>query len=239
MASPQVVVLAGGLATRMLPRTEQTPKILLEVAGRPFVEWQLERLAAAGFAEAVLCIGHLGERVRAHVGDAWRGLAVRYSDDAAHGGLLGTLGALRAARPLLEPTFVVTYGDSYLSFDFLALLRALDQDPSAAGALAVFENDDRLEPSNAAVHGAHVTTYRKRRPGEPRPPELRFIDHGALALRREALDRAPGARDLGALQAELAASGALLAVVATERFHEIGSEAGLAALEAHLRARPG
>src|SRR6185437_9158112 len=66
----QAVVLAGGLATRMRPRTLTVPKSMLEVAGRPFVDWQLERLAACGFREIVMCIAHLGDQIRAHVGDA-------------------------------------------------------------------------------------------------------------------------------------------------------------------------
>ena len=65
----QAVVLAGGLATRMRPRTLTVPKAMLAVAGRPFVDWQLERLARAGFADVVMCIAHLGEQIRAHVGD--------------------------------------------------------------------------------------------------------------------------------------------------------------------------
>jgi NDP-sugar pyrophosphorylase family protein len=64
----QAVVLAGGLATRMLPRTEKIPKALLEVGGRPFVDWQLELLARAGFAEVVFCIAHLADQIEAHVG---------------------------------------------------------------------------------------------------------------------------------------------------------------------------
>ena len=60
----QAVILAGGLGTRMLPRTERMPKILLPVAGRPFAAWLLERLAGAGFTEVLLAIGHLGGEVR-------------------------------------------------------------------------------------------------------------------------------------------------------------------------------
>ncbi len=60
----QVAVLAGGLATRMRPRTETVPKYLLEVAGRPFADHQLAWLAAAGTDRAILLIGHLGEAIR-------------------------------------------------------------------------------------------------------------------------------------------------------------------------------
>ena len=112
----QAVVLAGGLATRMRPKTLTVAKAMLEVAGRPFVDWLLEKLAADGYEDVLLCIAHLGEQIEEHVGDGSRfGLRVRYSNEGKE--LLGTLGALRHALPLLEPAFLVTYGDSYLPFD--------------------------------------------------------------------------------------------------------------------------
>jgi hypothetical protein len=121
----QAVVLAGGLATRMRPMTLTVPKSMLEVSGRPFVDWQLEKLASSGFREVVLCVAHLGEQIRAHVGNGARyGLNVRYSFEGDV--LLGTGGALRAALERLAPTFLVTYGDSYLPFDYAGPLRELD-----------------------------------------------------------------------------------------------------------------
>ena len=58
----QIVVLAGGLATRMHPDTEQVPKSLLPVNGRPFVDWQLDRFMASGARSVIFCVGHLGEQ---------------------------------------------------------------------------------------------------------------------------------------------------------------------------------
>jgi NDP-sugar pyrophosphorylase family protein len=78
----QIVVLAGGLATRMRPETEQTPKSLLPVNGRPFVDWQLDRFVASGARSVVMCVGYLGEQIEAHVRRALdRGLVVSYSYD--------------------------------------------------------------------------------------------------------------------------------------------------------------
>jgi N-acetyl-alpha-D-muramate 1-phosphate uridylyltransferase len=231
----QAVILAGGLGTRMLPRTERVPKILLPVAGRPFAAWLLERLAACGFSEAVLCIGHLGNEVQREVGTGTAfGLDVRYVEDGER--LLGTAGALRRAFPLLEPGFLVTYGDSYLPFDYLAPLRDLAAHADALGTMAVFRNDDRWDRSNTAVEGEHVVRYEKRSRNAPPEKELAFIDYGATALRREVVEAlAEGqVHDLSAVQRELAAAGRLRAYVAQRRFFEIGSEQGLADLEAEL-----
>lgn len=232
--SPQAVILAGGLGTRMRPRTERTPKFLLPVAGRPFGAWLLERLAAAGFGEVVLCVGHLGGAIRSAMGDRFAGLPLRYVDDGPE--LLGTAGALRRALPCLAPEFLMTYGDSYLPFDYLAPLRDLGAHPEALGTMAVYRNEGRLDASNAAISGDLVARYDKRRAGEPPDPALDHIDYGATALRREVIAALPPGAPLGfeVVQRDLAARGLLRALVAAERFYEIGSEEGLRDLEAAL-----
>ena len=189
----QAVVLAGGLATRMLPHTERIPKSLLQVAGRPFVDWQLELLARSGIRDVVLCIAHLGELIRAHVGDGARhGLSVRYAEEEP-GRLLGTAGALRAALPLLAPRFLVTYGDSYLRFDYAEPLRLLERHPDCDGVMAVYRNAGSLEPSNVVTDGAWVLRYLKDASGV----EVDHIDYGATALRREVVEALPPGLALG------------------------------------------
>ncbi|HEY2511705.1 MAG TPA: sugar phosphate nucleotidyltransferase [Polyangiaceae bacterium] len=229
----QAVVLAGGLATRMRPRTLTLPKAMLEVAGRPFVDWQLEKLAACGYRDVVLCVAFLAEQIRDHVGDGARfGVRVRYADEGAK--LLGTAGAIRAALPLLAPTFLVTYGDSYLPFDYAEPLRVLDSASDCDGVMSIFENRGAWDTSNALADaaGAWVLRYEKGKPEEKFP----FIDYGAIALRREILAALPAGepRGLDAIQTELARARRLRAVVARDRFFEIGSPEGLATLDRWL-----
>jgi N-acetyl-alpha-D-muramate 1-phosphate uridylyltransferase len=233
--APQVVILAGGLATRMLPRTRETPKILLPVAGRPFAAWLLERLASAGYGEALLCIGHLGEAIERALGDGSAyGITLRYADEGK--ARLGTAGALRHALPELAPVFLVTYGDSFLPFDYRAPLTDLVAHPEALGTMAVYRNEDRYERSNAAISGEFVTRYDKRALFEASAPRLDHIDYGAIALRREVIEALPPEIPLGLdqIQNDLAARGRLRAHLAEERFYEIGSEAGLFSLDRAL-----
>jgi len=228
-------VLAGGLATRMRPRTLVVPKSMLEVAGRPFVEWQLERLAACGLPDVVMCIGHLGAQIRDHVGDGGRfGVHVSWSvDEPAGTTLLGTAGALRAALPLLAPTFLVTYGDSYLPFDYAEPLRMLDAAGDCDGVMAVYKNDGRWDASNVVTDGAWVIRYEKG----TRDPAFDHIDYGATSLRREVVAALPPGRPHGldAVQRDLARAKRLRACVARARFFEMGSPEGLAELDSHLR----
>ncbi|MES1174700.1 MAG: NTP transferase domain-containing protein [Myxococcales bacterium] len=230
----QVVILAGGLATRLGARTRRLPKALIPIAGRPFLAWQLEVLARSGFRQVLLCIGHFADQIREFLGDgAAFGVTVAYSEDGPE--LLGTGGALRRALHLLEPTFLVTYGDSYLPFDYSAPLRDLEAHPGALGTMSVFKNDGAWDRSNSAVEGERVVRYAKGSDDA----SLHFIDYGALALRRTVIAERAADRPfaLESIQGELAASGKLRAYEAPERFFEIGSEAGIRDLEARL-ARP-
>ena len=239
MTADQAIVLAGGLATRLGERTVQIPKFLLPVAGRPFAAWLLDRLRACGFADVVLCIGHLGDAIRELVGDGSPfGLRVRYSDDGEQ--LLGTGGALRQAVHLLAPLSLVTYGDSFLPFDYASPLRDLERHPAAGGTLAVYRNENRFDRSNVRVEGNRCTEYRKVPPTLPPDPTLRDIDYGAMAIRRDALLSLDHATPfaLGKLQSALAEQGQLRALRVHERFYEVGSNEGLAALEAELHAHP-
>lgn len=222
----------------MWPRTEHVPKLLLKVAGRPFAELLLERLAGSGASEVVLCVGHQGDLIRRALGEGSRwGLRLVYSDEGER--RLGTAGALRLALPLLAPIFVVTYGDSYLPFDYGAPLRDLAAHPEALGTMAVYRNEDLLDVSNTVVSGERVVRYEKRSAGEPREADMAYIDYGATALRREVVERLPeGPSDFSWVQRDLAKSGALRAFHAETRFFEIGSEAGLNDLEEHLSAQP-
>lgn len=231
----QAVVLCGGLATRLGVLAKGTPKSLIRVADRPFIAWQLERLRDSGFERVLLCTGHLGDHVVAYVGDGSRfELGVSYAEDGAVP--LGTAGALRAALEQLDDTFLVTYGDSYLPFDYSAPLSDLERHPEALGTMAVYENGGRFDASNTQVSADRVLRYEKGS-GDP---ALDHIDYGATALRKSVIaGLRPGVPlGLDSVQATLAREGTLRAFRAEERFYEMGSAAGLAELDAFLRDRP-
>lgn len=117
----RAMILAAGRGERMRPLTDDCPKPLLAVGGRPLIERHLEALAAAGFDEVVINLAWLGDRVRAHVGDGGRwGLRVRYSDEGERG--LETAGGIvRALGMLGDAPFVVVNGDVLTDFPFARL----------------------------------------------------------------------------------------------------------------------
>src|SRR4051812_25686446 len=229
----QALILAGGLGTRLGTRTRTLPKALLPIAGRPFLAWLVEALARGGLRQVVLCIAHHGQQIQDYLGDgAAFGIDVTYSEDGDH--LLGTGGAIRQAlsRNLLAESFLVTYGDSYLPFDYAAPLRDLQAHPEALGTMSVFENHGAWDASNCAIGRGLVLRYEKG--VEDRA--LTHIDYGAIALRRSLIAEQPSevAFGLDTLQHRLAKAGQLRAFEATERFYEVGSEIGIADLEQKL-----
>jgi NDP-sugar pyrophosphorylase family protein len=217
----------------MRPHTETVPKSLLEVAGRPFIDWQLALLAASGIRDVVMCIAHLGDQIRAHVGDAAHGLRITWSEEPP-GRLLGTAGALRAALPHLAPRFVVTYGDSYLPFDYCAPLEVLAAHDDCDAVMAIYRNQGNWDTSNVVSDGNWVLRYVKGTVD----PACDHIDYGATALRRDVIAALPDGVPLGldVVQRDLANAGRLRSYVARERFFEVGSPGGLADLDRYLRA---
>ena len=226
----QCVILAGGLGTRMRPVTETIPKILIPVHGRPFADYQLAWLASEGVTDVVLCVAHKGDQVRDYVGDGRRwNLRVEYSDEGQE--LKGTAGALRVAcdAGLLEETFLVLYGDSFLSVDFREALRTFHAS-GAKGMMTVFHNRGRWEVNNVIFRGGHLELYDK----SAQRPEMEFVDYGLSILRRPVIEeRVPaGLRaDLADLLHGMSVRGELAGMEVSQRFYEVGSAAGLADFE--------
>jgi NDP-sugar pyrophosphorylase family protein len=230
-----VAILAGGLATRLRPITNRIPKALVEVAGRPFLQHQIELLRANGITRIVLCAGHLGEMIRDAFGDgSSHGVRIEYSFDGDK--LRGTGGALRKALPLLGEQFFVLYGDSYLPIDFRevgAAFRASGKE----GLMTVFKNDGRWDRSNVWFENNRIVLYDKK----TQRPEMRYIDYGLSVLSASVIARLPEdeVTDLADVLRELVARGELAGHEVHKRFYEIGSHEGLAELERLLASKSG
>ena len=104
------MILAAGRGERLRPLTDEKPKPLLEAGGRSLIEWQIERLAAAGFAHIVVNHAHLGGLIEQALGDGRRfGVRIRYSSESP---ALETAGGIVKALPLLGAgPFAVVSGD--------------------------------------------------------------------------------------------------------------------------------
>jgi D-glycero-alpha-D-manno-heptose 1-phosphate guanylyltransferase len=182
----RAIVLAGGLGTRLRGVVPDLPKPMAPVAGRPFLEWILDRLVDARFNAAVLAVGYRHEAIRDHFGDRYRGLTLRYSVENCP---LGTGGAIRlaSARASEDPLFVLN-GDTYLEVDFRAMLAA----HVAAGAsmtLAVHRVADVARYGALDVRDGRVCGF-----VEKGTAGVGLINAGTYLLSRRVLERLPADR---------------------------------------------
>ena len=140
----RALILAAGRGERMRPLTDTTPKPLLDVRGKPLMQWHMEALARGGCTDLVVNTAWLGAKISSHFGlqrtvDERSALSISYSDEQADfGGALETAGGIARALPLLQvgghDTFWLVAGDVYAPdfvFDPAAVQRF-----AASGALA-------------------------------------------------------------------------------------------------------
>lgn len=226
------MLLAGGLATRLRPVTQTIPKALVSVAGRPFIDWQIELLQRHGIRHIVLCLGHLGLQVLDHLGDGRsRGVKLDYSFDGET--LLGTGGAIRRAAPLLGDVFWVMYADSYMDIDYRAVLADFDANPTALGLMTVLQNNGQWDKSNAVFRNGKLERYDKKWA----TPDMKHIDYGIALLRRSVIERiGDGPCDLAVIYRDLVNEERMIGYEVHNRFYEIGTPASLAEADEYLRS---
>lgn len=112
----EAVILAGGFGTRLRGVVDGVPKPMAPVAGRPFLAWLLDALAAQAFCHVVLATGYLGDQIPAALGTTWQGMDLDYSSEPEP---LGTGGAIAlAASKVAGDTFFVLNGDTWLGLDY-------------------------------------------------------------------------------------------------------------------------
>ena len=228
-----VALLAGGLATRLRPITEKIPKVLVPIAGRPFLAHQLDLLRSQGLTHVVLCLGHLGEMVVEQFGDGSSlGMKLEYSFDGPK--LLGTGGALKQALPKLGESFFVLYGDSYLTEPFVPVAEFFLRS-GKPGCMTVYRNEGAYDISNVVFADGVIQLYDKQQ----RLPGMRHIDYGLSLFQSRAFDEWPDDQpfDLADVMTRLVGRGQMAGWEVKQRFYEIGSHAGLAELEAILARR--
>ncbi len=223
----QIAILAGGLATRLHPLTERIPKSMVEIKGKPFLQYQIELLRRHDVRDIVLCVGHLANQIRAYFGNGQRfGVHIAYSDEGEQ--CLGTAGALKFAEGLLADEFFVLFGDSYLLLDYRAIMEyflAWDK----LGLMMVYRNENRHDSSDVLIEEGFVAAYDKENP----MPGVVYINEGLSVLRRQALAMISSEQPLS-LQTffkMLITQRQLLALETKQRFYEVGSFAGLQEFE--------
>lgn len=174
------IVLAGGFGTRLAAVVSDVPKPMAPIAGRPFLERLLDQLARQGVRHVILAVGHKREIIRAHFGEIYADMVIRYSEETTP---LGTGGAMRQAfeQFALERALVLN-GDTFCPVD-LAALSAAHARHGAAVTLTLVKVEDasRYGAVSLTVDGRVEAFHEKR---AQRLPGL--INAGIYAVERRA-----------------------------------------------------
>lgn len=224
-----LAILAGGLATRLHPKTLTIAKSMIEVAGKPFIGHQLELLSSKGIKNVVLCLGYLHQEITDYVGDgSGFGLNVKYSFDGEKPA--GTGGAVVNALDFLSDPFMLMYGDSFLNIDFIDIIEYF-KNRRESGLMTVLRNENKWDKSNIDFKDGKVIGYEKTKDGK-----FSYVDYGVSMLRKKVLNGySKGFRfDITEVFQNLIKSGDLLGFEVFERFYEIGSFSGIEETEKYI-----
>jgi NDP-sugar pyrophosphorylase family protein len=226
--SLQVVILAGGMATRLGDRTKNIPKSLIEVNGKKFIDYQLSQLASFEFTNVVICTGHLGHLIEEYVqdGEKWN-IKVQYSRESKE--LLGTGGAIKNALPLLDEKFAVLYGDSYLTENLGLISNLQSHNPCI---MTIYENVNGTDRSNVFFESPEKWSYSKSK----KIFEANYIDYGFMILDRNFFGQYESRSkfDLSEFLEFCCKNGLIEPLIVNSGYFEIGSEEGISSFTTYL-----
>lgn len=214
----EAIVLAGGFGTRLAHVVPDVCKPMAPVAGRPFLRFIMDQLAAAGFDRVIVADGYRREQIEDFFGSAYRGMAIEYSPEDTP---LFTGGAVKMALGRCRSDWVfVLNGDTWLDVDFTAMeAAAADAPDSVSAVIAVkrMRDFERYGTVDVDAGGALAAFHEKR------PCEEGLINAGVYLLRRDALNNMPEKFSLESDYFErVVDGGALRAVECTGGFIDIG-----------------
>jgi len=229
LAQIPILVLAGGLGTRLRPAVGDRPKGLASVGDRSFLEIQIGLLRDQGARRFVLCVGHRSEQIRDTFGDGSAlGVNIEYSVESEQ--LLGTAGAVRLAERFISPRAMVVNGDTYLDTDFDAIvvqhLERHEQE-SVVATLTLCQLDDASRYGTVALDpsGRFVKGFREKAPGNGASPG--WLNAGAYIIERSLVDliphNVPWSLERDWFPQALAQGRTIAAVRRDEPFYDIGT----------------
>lgn len=227
----KAAILAGGRGVRLRPVTDAIPKPMIEIRGRPFLEYQVNLLCRNDITEILLCVGYLKEIIMNYFEDGSRfGVKIEYSieDD-----FLGTGGALKKAERYLPKEFILLYGDSYLPIDYRAVANFWSQN-KIEGLVVCYDNRENIANNNIYLDSSKfVTVYNKRNPGK----NMNYIEAGVMLLKKKVIENIPAGTAVS-LEEEifpfLIRRGCLMGYPTAVRFYDIGTHKGLKEIEGAL-----
>jgi len=219
-----VAILAGGFGTRIRPATEDIPKSMVEISGKPFLHWQVDLLKKSGVKNIVFCTSYKSKTIEEYLGNGSRyGVSIKYSRDGKK--QLGTGGAIVNALPMLGETFMVLYGDSYLPINY-ALAEEFFLNSNKPAVMTIYQNKNQYDTSNVIFNEGILKKYSKNE----KAPEMNYIDFGLSFFKSSIFGEYCHLKtfDLSIVYKDLSEKGLLAGFPVDSRFYEVGSFQGIA-----------
>lgn len=226
-----VLILAGGLGTRLGKLSKNTPKSLMNINGKPFIDYQLKYLKLQGVNEVVICTGYLGEQIKNYVGNGIKfNLQISYSEDGPK--KLGTGGAILKALRLLPDFFFVMYGDSFLQIN-VRKIQEFFVNNSCLVLMSIIKNDNKWDRSNVALKENNIIFYNKVKTSK----KMHYIDYGISLISKKSFFKYDfdDAFDLSEFYSLLSIDSLIHGYIIKKRFYEIGSVKGISETEEFLK----
>ena len=222
-----VLILAGGLGTRLKSVVADKPKALAPIMGKPFLEIQIELLKDQGATHFVLCVGYLSQQISEIFGDGSKfGVRIDYSEERDQ--LRGTAGAIKLAEPFIKDRALVLNGDTYLDFDHNELvarhLAEIKFGAKATCTLAKLENASRFGTVILDEHDHYVAGFLEKNANNHGPA---WLNAGAYMLERSFVE-AIAPDKIVSLEREvfpnlIAKGGKIAATLSSSPFYDIGT----------------
>jgi NDP-sugar pyrophosphorylase family protein len=225
MLSAELVIMAGGLGTRLRRTPRDRQKCLTELGGKPFLMHLIDLYSGQGFERIHLCLGYGSRDVTDLIDQHLSNISFTLENTP-----LGTAGCLKNALEYLGERFVVVMGDSYTP-ELIAPHRRHWEGTGLPAAMFILENHDALVPSNVIMSDGLIVRYEK----QDQPKGWAYVDYGIYLLQRHVIDSIPnGFVDLQVPFNELIRKRQLMACLAEEVFWEIGTPMSLARVKSAL-----
>ncbi|WP_201352340.1 nucleotidyltransferase family protein [Hydrogenimonas urashimensis] len=178
----KVILMVGGLGTRLRPLTENTPKPMLHVGGKPILHTIVERFASYGFTDIVMCVNYKSRMIKEYFGDGHRfGVHIEYVEEKER---MGTAGALSLLPERPKDSFFVMNGDLLTSVNFEHMLE-FHQANRATATMCVREYDFQVPFGVVNIEGAQIRSIVEK------PVQRFFVNAGIYLLEPSCLDLVP------------------------------------------------
>lgn len=232
-------ILAAGTGERLRPLTDDRPKGMVSIGGRPLLERIVRQLREAGIADIWINLHHHPEAVENHFKDgACYGVQIRYSREKE---LLGTAGAIKKQQQDFQETFLVYYGDNYVEIDLVEMIR-FHRIKKGLATIAVFEAEEISASGVVEIDSSNRIRRFLEKPASG-TTSSRLVNAGIYVLEPEVLGRIPetGPSDFGReiFPRLLAENRPAYAYVLSGKVIGIDTPALLSGLESYLSARRG